>query len=529
MNVYALFENAVAAWGGGTAVRCGERRQTYRQLDAAAAAFAGHLASLGLAPGDRVAIFMQNGLNYPAVLMGAFRGGYVAVPINAKLHPREVGYIVENAAAKAVVVNSDALEGVIAAAPSLRSENFIVAGTSSAPGNLDTLLRREIATPASLAERNPSDPAWLFYTSGTTGQPKGVMLSHRNLIAMTVNCLADICAFRPDDRLLHAAPLSHGSGMYLIPALSRGAENIIDAGGAFDPNRILSFVAQERVTVLPFVAPTMIVRLLEADPTIRTPELRAIVYGGAPIHLEHLRAALRRFGPVLTQLYGQGESPMTISYLPAWAHEEADNETLRSAGFVRSGIEVRILDGAAGPLPRGETGEIAVRGDVVMEGYWRNEEANGASFAGGWLRTGDIGRFDAKGRLHVLDRRDDTIISGGSNIYPREIEDVLIQHPAVKEAVVFGVPDAEWGENVVAAVVAHADHPGLSAETLIAFCRDHLASFKKPKRIEFLTELPKNAYGKVLRRQLRDCFACHDSISDLQRHVDVAAISQERP
>lgn len=330
------------------------------------------------------------------------------------------------------------------------------------------------------------------------------MLSHRNLMA--VNCLADICAFGPNDRLLHAAPLSHGSGMYLIPALSRGAENIIDAGGAFDPDRILRFVARERVTVLPFLAPTMIVRLLEADPTIRAPELRAIVYGGAPIHLEHLQAALRRFGPVLTQIYGQGESPMTIAYLPAWAHEDADDETLQSAGLVRSGVEVRILDGAACALPQGETGEIAVRGDVVMEGYWRDEEANAASFASGWLRTGDIGRFDARGRLHVLDRRHDMIISGGSNIYPREVEDVLIPHPAVKEAIVFGAPDAEWGESVVAAVVTRCDHPDLDAETLIAFCRGHLASFKKPRRIEFLAELPKNAYGKVLRRKLRDCF-----------------------
>jgi acyl-CoA synthetase (AMP-forming)/AMP-acid ligase II len=197
---------------------------------------------------------------------------------------------------------------------------------------------------------------------------------------------------------------------------------------------------------------------------------------------------------------------MTIAYLPAWAHEDADDETLQSAGFVRLGVEVRILNGAACALPRGETGEIAVRGDVVMEGYWRDEEANAASFAGGWLRTADIGRFDARGRLHALDRRHDMIISGGSNIYPREVEDVLIRHPAVKEAIVFGAPDAEWGESVVAAVVTRCDHPDLDAETLIAFCRGHLASFKKPRRIEFLAELPKNAYGKVLRRKLRDCF-----------------------
>jgi len=511
MNVFSLFENAVAAWGDRTAVRCGERRQTYRELDSAAAAFSEQLASLGLTPGDRVAVFMHNGFLYPAVLMGTFRGGYVAVPINAKLHPREVGYIVENADAKAIVVDSDAREGLRAAAASLRSEAFIIAGTSSKPGDLDALLRRENANAGPPAECDPDDPAWLFYTSGTTGRPKGAMLSHRNLIAMAVNCLADICSFSPNDRVLHAAPLSHGSGMYLIPALSRGAENIIDAGGAFDPDRILRFVAQERVTVLPFLAPTMIVRLLAADPTIRTPELRAIVYGGAPIHLEHLRAALRRFGPVLTQLYGQGESPMTISYLPAWAHEGADDETLQSVGFVRSGVEVRIVDVAAFSLPPGDTGEIVVRGDVVMEGYWRNEEANAASFAGGWLRTGDIGRLDTRGRLHVLDRRHDIIISGGSNIYPREVEDVLVRHPAVKEAIVFGVPHPEWGENVVAAVVAREGQTGVDAETLIEFCRDHLASFKKPKRIEFLAELPKNAYGKVLRRKLRDCFESQQS------------------
>jgi acyl-CoA synthetase (AMP-forming)/AMP-acid ligase II len=324
------------------------------------------------------------------------------------------------------------------------------------------------------------------------------------VVAISDTCLADLGALRPHDRLLHAAPLSHGSGLYLIPALARGAENIIDAGGSFDPDRVLGFVAQEGVTVMPFLAPTMIVRLLDADPAIATPRLRAMVYGGAPIHVEHLRAALRRFGPVLTQLYGQGEAPMTISYLPDWAHENADDETLRSAGFIRSGVEARILDADGAALAAGETGEIAVRGDVVMRGYWRNEAADTASFAGGWLKTGDIGRLDARGRLHILDRRHDTIISGGSNIYPREVEDVLTRHPAVREAIVFGLPDAEWGESVAAAVVRNDE--SLDAETLIAFCLEHLASFKKPKRIEFLPELPKNAYGKVLRRDLRERF-----------------------
>jgi acyl-CoA synthetase (AMP-forming)/AMP-acid ligase II len=497
MNVFTLFANAVRAFAERPAVRYAERVQTYRQLDAAAAAFAARLTALGLVPGDRVALFMKNGPGYPAALLGAFRGGYVAVPINAKLHPREAAYIIGNSEAKAAVVDADRLEAVKADSPAACT--FIATGSE-----LEAILARTGESVAPMAEREPDDPAWLFYTSGTTGRPKGAMLSHRNLIASSVNCLADICAFRPDDRLLHAAPLSHGSGLYLIPALSRGAENIIDAGGSFDPDRVLSFVATEGVTVLPFLAPTMIVRLLDADPAILTPGLRAMIYGGAPIHVEHLRAALSRFGPVLVQLYGQGEAPMTISCLPAWAHENADDETLRSAGFIRSGVEVRILSADGAAAPQGETGEIAVRGDVVMRGYWRNDAANASSFAGGWLKTGDIGHFDARGRLHILDRQHDTIISGGSNIYPREVEDVLTRHAAVREAIVFGLPDPEWGESVAAAVVASDEN--LDAETLIAFCLEHLASFKKPKRIEFLAELPKNAYGKVLRRDLRERF-----------------------
>ena len=504
MNVFSLFTSGALAWRDRPAVRYGDRRQTYAELHTATAAFAAHLASLGLGRGDRVALYMKNAFAYPAALLAVFRGGYVAVPVNAKLHPREAAYIVEDAGAKAMVIDADAAVEFAAAAANSAIATIISDGADSP---LEKALRPSQSAAAAPAACEPDDPAWLFYTSGTTGRPKGATLSHRNLIAMAVNSLADICAFRPDDRLLHAAPLSHGSGMYLIPALSRGAENVIDAGGGFEADRVLRFVADERITVFPFLAPTMIVRLLEADPGIRMPSLRAIVYGGAPIHLEHLRAALHRFGPILTQLYGQGEAPMTISYLPSWAHDVADEEALQSAGFIRSGVEVRILDDVGVSLPQGEVGEIAARGDVVMRGYWRNDAANAASLRAGWLRTGDIGRFDAHGRLHVLDRRHDTIISGGSNIYPREVEDVLTRHPAVKEAIVFGVPDVEWGESVAAAIVRREEHGDLDAATLIAFCRNHLASFKKPKRIEFVSELPKNAYGKVLRRDLRDRFA----------------------
>lgn len=507
MNVFTLLANAASAWGGRGAIRHGARRQDYRELAAAAAALGAFLAGSGLRPGDRVVIFLKNGFEFPGILFGLFRAGFVAVPVNAKLHPREVAYVAENCGAKAIVVDAAVAEALETALTPEMSPLFVIVGDAASRRSIENAIRAVGPRSPPPFEARPEDAAWIFYTSGTTGRPKGAVLSHRNLIAMAVNCLADIHSFQPGERVLHAAPLSHGSGMYLLPALARGAENIIDAGANFEPSRILRLAADERVNVFAFLAPTMVVRLLDADAAIAAPSLRAVIYGGAPIHLEHLRAAVRRFGPIFVQLYGQGEAPMTISYLPALAHESDDEGLLRSAGFVRTGVDVRLLDEDGCAAPPGEVGEIAVRGDVVMRGYWNNPAADAAAFAGEWLRTGDIGRFDGEGRLHILDRRHDTIISGGANIYPREVEDALIRHPRVKEAIVFGIPDAEWGESVAAAVVLHDGAGDVTGKQLIAFCRDHLASFKKPKSVHILPELPKNAYGKVLRRDLRRRFS----------------------
>jgi acyl-CoA synthetase (AMP-forming)/AMP-acid ligase II len=368
----------------------------------------------------------------------------------------------------------------------------------------DFALPAGTSAPSRPADAAPDDAAWIFYTSGTTGKPKGATLTHRNLIAASVNCLADVFDFRASDRVLHVAPLSHGSGLYLLPALARGAHNIVYDRAGFRPVEVLDAVALRDVTVIAFVAPTMIVRLLEAAPRDDIGSLRGVIYGGAAIHLEHIRAAVARFGPIFHQLYGQGEAPMTISYLPASDHLGADDETLVSAGYVRAGVEVRIRDEDDHDVPDGTDGEICVRGDVVMACYWRNPEATAKALAGGWLRTGDIGLFDSGGRLRVLDRRHDTIISGGTNIYPKEIEDVLAAHPHVREVVAFGVPDTEWGESVGVAVVAN--NPALDEATLLSYCRQNLASFKKPKHIYIVEELPKNAYGKVLRRELKARF-----------------------
>ncbi len=494
MNVYSLLTDAVRRRGGETAIRWGGKRMSYREFDGACAALGDWLAAKGCARGDRVLLFLRNGFEFPPLLMAVMRAGLVVVPTNAKLHPREVAWIAGDAGPKLIFTHAEYVDELAAALP--------------AGGDVELVAIEEFALPAPAAQPGPAaevapdDPAWIFYTSGTTGKPKGATLSHRNLIASAVNCLADVFDFRETDRVLHVAPLSHGSGIYLLPSLARGAENIVYDRAGFRPDEVFDTVAALSITAIAFVAPTMIVRLLDAAPRDDIGSLRGVVYGGATIHLEHIRAAVARFGPIFHQLYGQGEAPMTISYLPGPDHLGADDETLVSAGYVRSGVEIRLVDADDRDVPPGEDGEICVRGDVVMTGYWRNPEATARALKGGWLHTGDIGRFDSGGRLRVLDRRHDTIISGGTNIYPKEIEDVIAAHPAVREVIAFGVPDPEWGESVAVAIVA--DDPALDEAAVLAFCKANLASFKKPKRIVFMEELPKNAYGKVLRRDLRE-------------------------
>ncbi|MEV0688126.1 long-chain fatty acid--CoA ligase [Nocardia sp. NPDC050378] len=477
-----------------TAIRYGDRRLGYAELDEAARRFAAGLHARGLQPGDRVAVFAKNGPEYVVTMFGTFAAGMVVVPVNAKLSGSELAVILDDSGA-ALLVHDDAGAGVVQEAATAVPRLRIGAEYDSWMDSLTPLDR-----PVDVA---PEAVAWLFYTSGTTGRPKGAELTHRNLLAMTWLELADVCDYRRDDRALHIAPLSHGSGLYLLGALTRGAENLIYDKPSFDAADVLRLIERERVTVLAFVAPTMIVMLLDADAAAPadTSSLRRAVYGGAPIHLEHARRMVERFGNVFVQIYGQGESPMTITYLNL-AHGPADDEMLLSAGFAHPGVEVAVLDEHDRPVPVGETGEICVRGDTVMRGYRNSPEATATTLRGGWLHTGDIGRLDEQGRLTLLDRSKDVIISGGTNIYPREVEDALLAHPDVDEVVVFGEPDALWGESVTAAVVRR---PGSAVDEadLVEWCRRRIASFKKPKRVVFCDSLPTNAYGKVLRREIR--------------------------
>jgi len=501
MNVGALIEQAVVVYGDKAAIRFGNRTLSYADVGLDVARLADAFRQAGLAHGDRVAIFMRNNPEYLLTLFACFRAGLCAVPVNAKLHPNELAYILGNAECGALVFGEETAGSVADAVTKAPVDRLIRVGGSGQDDSFEDVVSSGDPD-VSPADVEPDDLAWLFYTSGTTGFPKGAMLSHRNLISMTMNTLADVYTFEPEDVVLHPAPLSHGCGLYALATLARGCDNIIYDRPRFDPAEILRLVESERVTSIAFMAPTMIVMLLDAPAEIDTSSLRSIIYGGGPMHVDILREALARFGKVFTQIYGQGEAPMTISYLRAEDHDPDDDDALASTGIPRTDVEVRLVDDDGNNVAVGEEGEIAVRGDVVMQGYWNNPEATARSLQNGWLHTGDIGRFDRHGRLSLLDM----IISGGTNIYPREVEEVLVLHKSVREAAVFSVPDTVWGESVFACVVpASGEQP--EAKDLIEFCKEHLASFKKPKHVEVVDDLPKNAYGKVLRRELKERYA----------------------
>ncbi len=478
------------------AIADGEIELSYVDLDSRSAYFAKSLTDRGYKQGDRVAIFAPNCANYMLVLFGLLKGGFVAIPVNCKLHPRELSYILEDSGVRAIVYSEATRLAVDEAAKNLGGVDRI---SMNGNGTLSVAsLTEQSSDPMPWVDVTvqPDDIAWIFYTSGTTGRPKGAMLSHRNLCACTMNALADVCDFRPDDVVLHVAPLSHGSGLYAIPAIARGCQNVIVVGKSFSADQVMSIIRRYNVTIIAFLAPTMIHMLVESDVEGETSSLRRVIYGGAPIDTKLAEKAMERFGRILVQVYGQGEAPMTISCLPAEAH---DGRRLSSAGPVRTDVEVRLLDDSDNPVGAGGEGEVCVRGDVVMRGYWNNDAASKETLREGWLHTGDVGRFE-DGDLYLLSRKADVIISGGSNIYPREVEDVLLRHDAVGEACVFGEPDPKWGESVVAAVVLRDE---VTADELTAFCRSEIASFKKPKRFEFVDSLPKNAYGKIIRREVR--------------------------
>ena len=469
----------------------------YAEFARRAARTASWLHAQGVQPGDRVMLFLYNTPEYLPLMWGIWWAGAVAVPVNAKLHEREAAWIAQHSEARIAFCDSE------------REPHFIQALRELGVGTdveVNTTFMLQAESPQlPLQARSDDDPVWLFYTSGTTGRPKGVVLCARQLRGCTLAYLASVQSVERGDTMLHPAPLSHGGGMYHLPYVLNAGLNVVPRSDGFDPHEALALAAHwQRASF--FAAPTMVRRLVDAARTLpeRPLGLATIVYGGGPMYLADIEEALQVIGPHFAQIYGQGECPMTISVLPKSdvldvAHPRY-RERLASVGHAQAAVEVKISDESGVNLPVGDVGEICVRSELVMAGYWRDPEATGKAIRNGWLQTGDVGRLDADGYLTLLDRSKDMVISGGTNIYPREVEEALLTHPQVAEVSVIGRPDPEWGEVVVAFVVCRTV---LSVAELDAHCLDQVARFKRPKHYHFVDALPKNNYGKVLKTELR--------------------------
>lgn len=494
MNPAIWLQRTAALTPDAPALMIGERVVgDYAAFERRAASVAGGLAAGGIERGDPVAIFSKNRVEYLIALYAIWRLGAVAVPINGKLHPKEAAWIIADAGAKIAIVSGAFPEATAAQLIDFDGGDWAALETAT-----------PTSSPVSLG---PDDMVWLFYTSGTTGKPKGVMIPARAVEAMTLSYFADVDEVLATDAALYAAPMSHGAGIYNFMHVIRGARHVVPESGGFDAAEILT-VAPRLQGVHMFAAPTMIRRLVDAAKAAGATGagIRSIIYGGGPMYVADITEAFEVMGDRFIQIYGQGECPMCITSLPrALVSDRAHpnwRARLASVGRAQSCVEARIVDEDGAPLPPDEPGEIVVRGAPVMLGYWRNEAATAKTIRDGWLWTGDVGTMDADGFLTMRDRSKDMIISGGTNIYPREVEEALLLHPSVHEVAVVGRPHPEWGEDVVAFVVLAAG-ANLDEAALDAHCLDRIARFKRPKAYFAADELPKNNYGKVLKTDLR--------------------------
>jgi long-chain acyl-CoA synthetase len=503
MNLAHLLFNAARNSPERPAVSVGDRRlYDYAAYGGLAARLAGAMTErLSLRPGDRVALAMTNNPEYLAILFAIWRAGLVAVPANSKLHPRELAYIATDCGARLCIATPDLAEPLAdLLAPETR---LIVLG--------DRPWRDLVSgEPGQIVDRHPDDLAWIFYTSGTTGRPKGAMLTHRNLMSMAIGYLADVDQLTPDDCLFHLAAQSHATGLFGLSHIAKATHQVLPPSGGFDPAELARLLELYNSATL-FAPPTALRRLLRDPAFARAPieRMRTLLLGAAPVYAADVKAGFELFGPRLWNGYGQGESPCTITAMSKEMLAEAigsgDEARMVSVGVARTGMEVALFDGDDRRLPPGAIGEVVVRGATVMAGYWNLPAESAATLRAGWLHTGDLGALDERGFLTLLDRAKDLIISGGSNIYPREVEEVLLEDPDLAEVAVVGTPDPEWGESVTAVLVA-APGATLDLNRLENLCLDRIARFKRPKHWRVVDQLPKNSAGKVLKRELRQLF-----------------------
>ncbi len=485
MQIGELIRRGGVMYGEAPVFVEGPRVMSFKGFDQATDRLGNALLDEGLVPGDRVGVLLPNGIDCLVAYYALAKAGLVRVPLNLRETAADHVYKISDSGTRAVI---HGVEG--------KAEAQMVIG----PERLAAMMSEGEATPCRI-DRALDEPLRLGYTGGTTGKPKAVTLTTRGELAELAAFLVDLVPDMAEgDTFLHAAPIAHASGAFVLPAIVRGVRSVIMA--KFDPASFVALAEKERATHT-FLVPTMLAMIME-EPSLASAKLslRRISYGASPIAPALLTRAMARFGRVFAQTYGQAESPMVITCL-----KPEDHDRLGSCGRPFFLAEVAVFDDNDKPLPPGEKGEIVVRGPQLMARYWNRPEATDAAFRNGWLHTGDIGTMDEDGFFYILDRKNDMLISGGYNVYPREVEDVLLGCEGVVEAAVIGLPDEKWGDRVFAVVAGRA---GLDEEAMLAICRAKLANYKCPKGVEIWPALPKSAAGKILRREVREQIIARD-------------------
>ena len=492
-----------------TALVFRESQQTYGELNRRVNRLAHSLLGLGLKKGDRVALLSHNAPAFFEIYFACAKSGGIFVPVNNLLRRSELLQVLNYVEPRYLFFGPEFEEMVGALRSELRGIEVSVCMTEGVSGSL-------IPCERLIGGGNPEEPEIriseddimsIFLTSGTTGLPKGAMRTHRHVHINALTGAAEV-GLRATDRTLLVFPFYHVTWEDNLRHILMANTIFIRKEGGFDPGEVLGTLARERITVCQLV-PTMISSVLQLDSydSYDLSQLRLLVYAASPMPVELLKRALARFKCQFMQLYGQTETgPLTTLLRPEDHVLEGSPEQvarLASAGRPVLSYELRIVDKDGKDVATGEVGEIIVRSECMTLGYWKLPEETARTIKGGWLYTGDFGRLDDEGYVYIVDRKNDMIISGAKNIYPREIEEVLYQHPAVLETTVVGVPDAHWGESVKALVVLK-NGMAASEEELISFCKENLASYKKPRSVEFRTELPKSPTGKILKRMIRD-------------------------
>jgi fatty-acyl-CoA synthase len=507
MNLAQFLRQAAKRYAGEIALVWGERRWTWAELDRRVDAMAVALAGRGIGKGDRVLVQSKNCNQMFESMFACFRLGAVWVPTNFRLTADEVAYLAKASGAAAMICDAEFPDHVAAAkqaAPSIRVTISIGAAPFGDDYNALVAEYDRQCAPEAAVERD--DPCWFFFTSGTTGRPKAAVLTHGQMGFVVTNHLCDLMpATTHRDASLVVAPLSHGAGIHQLAQVARGVKTVLLGSEKFDAAEAWRLVERWRVSNM-FTVPT-ILNMLAAHPAadkFDRSSLRYVIYAGAPMYREDQKRALKKLGKVLVQYFGLGEVTGNITVLPADLHEPEDGPHVKigTCGYARTGMQISIQDDNGRELGAGETGEICVCGLAVFAGYYDNPEANAKAFRDGWFRTGDLGHMDAQGFLYITGRASDMYISGGSNVYPREIEEKVLAHPAVAEVAIVGLPDRTWGEVGIAVCVLRGD-ARLDEQELLAWLAPKVARYKLPRRVFFWTELPRSGYGKITKKLIR--------------------------